>query len=164
MNQPIYLTNTVQMIMAILLCLTSISIVQGAGEIDTCALLTNAEIQAATGQEVTEVTNPNANAVGIPCRYVIGSDGVFSIMAKTVRAEETADKVEAELKKKKIPVLKTPGVGDHSFFSSPGYGMIELNTFKDSNYLIITIMVPGASEAGQKTIAENLMRKALTKL
>ena len=42
--------------------------------------------------------------------------------------------------------------------------MIQLNTFNGSNYLIITIMVPGATDATQKTAAEKLMRTALTKI
>jgi hypothetical protein len=67
-----------------------------------------------------------------------------------------------ELKKMKIAVSDAPGIGDRSFFSSPGYGMMQLNTFKGSKYLIITMLVPGAAE--KKTSAEKLMRKALTKI
>ncbi|MBU0995162.1 MAG: hypothetical protein KJ737_21920 [Proteobacteria bacterium] len=166
MNKPIYLTNAVQMILTIVLCFASISVVQGADPVDTCALLTRAEIQAAVGQNAAEgKLNPHANpATGAPCEYMIGAGGVFSILAKAVKPEETPDRVMAEFKKRKIPVSEAPGIGDRSFFSSPGYGMVQLNTFKGSSYLIITMLVPGASEALQKTAAENLMRKALAKL
>lgn len=69
-----------------------------------------------------------------------------------------------ELNKMKIVTSEVPGLGDRSFFSNPGYGMIQLNTFKGPNYLIITIMVSGATETAQKTQAEILMRKALAKI
>jgi hypothetical protein len=42
--------------------------------------------------------------------------------------------------------------------------MIQLNTFKGSKYLIITMLVPGVAEAAQKTSAEKLMRIALRKI
>jgi hypothetical protein len=42
--------------------------------------------------------------------------------------------------------------------------MLQLNTFKGSQYLIITMLVPGATETAQKTAAEKLMREALTKI
>jgi hypothetical protein len=45
-----------------------------------------------------------------------------------------------------------------------GYGMIQLNTFKGSYYLIITMLVPESTEAAQKTAAEKLMRLALTRI
>jgi hypothetical protein len=139
---------------------------QGGQKIDACTLLTKAEIQAVIGQNVGDgKLNTKANpAVGLPCEYVIGSSGVFSILVKPVGPGETADKVMGELKKMKIAVSDAPGIGDRSFFSSPGYGMIQLNTFKGSKYLIITMLVPGAAEAAQKTSAEKLMRMALTKI
>jgi len=133
---------------------------------DNCSILSQEEIQAAVGQKVSESTlNPNANpAVGKPCQYVIGSTGAFSIYAKTVGPGETADKTVAALTKMKIATTTVSGLGDSSFFSSPGYGMIQLNTFQGPHYLIITLMVPGATEAAQKAAAETLMRKALTRL
>ena len=89
---------------------------------------------------------------------------MFGILCKTAGPGETANKVMEGLKKIKIPVVEAPGIGDHSFFSSPGYGMVQLNTFKGSNYLIITMLVPGANEAAQKSAAKNLMSKALKKI
>jgi hypothetical protein len=166
MNNPIRMTRTVLMVVAVVFCFTGVAAAQGAQKIDACTLLTKAEIQAAIGQNVSDgKLNANANpAVGTPCEYVIGSSGVFSILVKAVGPGETADKVMAELKKMKIAVSDAPGIGDRSFFSSPGYGMLQLNTFKGPKYLIITMLVPGATEAAQKTGAEKLMRKALTKI
>ena len=152
--------------MAAVFCFTGVAAAQGGQKIDACTLLNKAEIQAVIGQNVGDgKLNTKANpAVGLPCEYVIGSSGVFSILVKAVGSGETADKVMGELKKMKIAVSDAPGIGDRSFFSSPGYGMIQLNTFKGAKYLIITMLVPGAAEAAQKTSAEKLMRKALTKI
>ena len=133
---------------------------------DSCGLLTKADIQAVIGQTVGDgKLNMKANpAVGRPCEYMVGTGGVFSILLTTVRPGETPDKVVAELKKRKIAVSEATGIGDRSFFSSPGYGMVQLNTYKGAKYLIITMLIPGATEAAQKTAAEKLMQKALTKI
>jgi hypothetical protein len=148
---------------SIAFCFTTAAVAQ---QMDACGLLTKSEIQAAVGQNVGEgKLNKTANpAVGAPCEYKVGDSGAFSILIKAVGPGETPDKVKSELQKRKIAVSEAPGLGDGSFFSSPGYGMIQLNTFKGSKYLIITILLPGATEAVQKTAAEKLMRKALTKI
>jgi hypothetical protein len=166
MNQPIRMTRKVLMVMAAVLCFIGMAAAQGAQKIDPRSLLTKAQIQAAVGQNVSDgKLNANANpAVGAPCQYVIGDYGAFSILVKAVGPGETADKTMAELKKMKMAVSDAPGIGDRSFFSSPGYGMLQLNTFKGSWYLIITMLVPGATDAAQKTAAEKLMREALTKI
>jgi hypothetical protein len=148
-------------------CFTGLAAAEGAQKIDACTLLTKVEVQDAVGQSVGDgKLHAGANpAVGIPCDYVVGGYGVLSIVAKTTGPGETADKTKEGLEKMKITVSDaSSGIGDSSFFASPGYGMIQLNTFKGSNYLIITIMVPGATEAVQKTAAEKLMRMALTKI
>ncbi|MBI5582340.1 MAG: hypothetical protein HY892_00815 [Deltaproteobacteria bacterium] len=166
MNQSFLMTRTVLLAMAVVFCFTGVTTAQGAQKTDACTLLTKAEIQAAVGQNVGDgKPNTKANpAVGIPCEYVVGSSGAFSLLVKAVGPGETADKVIAELKKMKIAVSDSPGIGDRSFFSSPGYGMLQLNTFKGPQYLIITLLLPGATEAAQKTAAEKLMRQALTKI
>jgi hypothetical protein len=146
---------------------TGLAPAQGTQQIDPCSLLTKAEIKEAIGQEVSDgKLNTKANqAVGSPCQYKVGDYGSFSILIKTAGPGENADKVSAELKKMNIAVSDAPaGIGDKSFFSSPGYGMVQLNTFKGTKYLIITMLVPGATEASQKAAAEKLMLKALTKI
>jgi hypothetical protein len=166
MNQTIRMSRTILIAMVAVFCFTGVAAAQGAQKIDACTLLTKAQIQAAVGQNVSDgKSNANANpAVGTSCQYVIGDYGAFSILVKAVGPGETADKMMAELKKMNIAVSDAPGIGDRSFFSSPGYGMLQLNTFKSSTYLIITMLVPGATEAAQKTAAEKLMREALTKI
>jgi hypothetical protein len=54
--------------------------------------------------------------------------------------------------------------GTRSFYASPGYGMTQLNTFKGPTYIIITLLVPEATELAQKAAAEKLMRKVLSRL
>jgi hypothetical protein len=159
-------TKTFLLAIAAIFCFTGMAAAQGGQKIDACTLLSKAEIQAVIGQNVGDgKPNSKANpAVGIPCEYPVGASGAFSLLVKAVGPGETADKVMGELKKMKIAVADAPGIGDRSFFSSPGYGMIQLNTFKGAKYLIITMLVPGATEAAQKTSAERVMNKALTKI
>lgn len=166
MNRVICTTRSVLIAVAVVFCFAGAAAAQGPQKTDACTLLTQAEIQAAIGQTVgIGKLNLKANpAVGQPCEYVVGSYGVFSILAKTAGPGETADKMMAELKKRKTAVSDAPGVGDRSFFASPGYGMLQLNTFKGSKYLIITMLVPGSTEAAQKTAAKKLMNKALTRI
>jgi len=57
-----------------------------------------------------------------------------------------------------------PGVGDLSFFSFPGNGMVQLYTYKGTKYVIMTLLVPGLSEDDEKVPAEKLMKKMLPKL
>jgi hypothetical protein len=166
MNQLIVVLRTVLLAVAAVFCFIQMAVAEGAQKIDACTLLTKAEIQATVGQSVddgklSDKANP---AVGLPCQYVVGDYGAFSILVKTAGPGETADKMMAKLKKMKIAVSNASGIGDRSFFSSPGYGMIQLNTFKGPNYLIITILVPGAAETVEKTAAEKLTRTALMKL
>ena len=166
MNKPIRMTRAVLMAVAVVFCFTGVAVAEAPQKIDACTLLTKAEIQAAVGQNVSDgKLNAKANPdVGAPCDYVIGDYGAFSILVKAATFSETADKMMAELKKMKIAVSDAPGIGDRSFFSSPGYRMLQLNTFKGSKYLIITMLVPGATEAAQKIAAEKLMITALTKI
>jgi hypothetical protein len=167
MNKSIRKTRTTLLAIVLIFVFTGIAAAQGAQSPDPCSLLTKADIKAAVGQEVSDgKLNTKANqAVGSPCQYKVGDYGTFSILIKTAGPGENADKVASELKKMKIAVSDaSSGIGDKSFFSSPGYGMVQLNTFKGTKYLIITMLVPGASEATQKAAAEKLMLKALSKI
>jgi hypothetical protein len=138
----------------------------GTKKIDPCSLLTKAEIQEILGLPVKDgKLNTNANAaVGQPCEYVVGDYGAFSILVKTAGPGETADAIMSGLAKSKIKTEAAPGFGDRSFFSFPGYGMVQLNTFKGTQYVIMTLFVPGKTEDSQKAPAEKLMMKILPKL
>jgi hypothetical protein len=140
--------------------------VGGAAPFDSCSLVTKAEIQEAVGQPVQD-GKPNAKAnpaVGTPCEYAIAPYGSVSVLWVKSTPGQTAEKTLAEMKKAGMKVSDAPGIGDRSFWMDPGYGMLQLNTWKGSAYLIVTLMVPGATESQQKTAAEKVMKKALTRL
>jgi hypothetical protein len=133
---------------------------------DPCSIFTKAEIQSVTGKTVSDgaLTGSKNAEAGAPCQYNLGGGGIFSIVSKAAAAGENADRVKEELKKRKIAVTDAPGIGDRSFYSSPGYGMVQLNTFKGNQYLIITLLIPGMQEAAQKKAAATLMNMALKKI
>jgi hypothetical protein len=137
-----------------------------AGNVDPCALLTKAEIQEAVGKPVQEgKLNTKANpAVGQPCEYVVDSYGAFSVLVRTAGPGETAEKIMSEMKKRNMKCADAPGIGDRSFYVFPGYGMLQLNSFKGSNYVIMTLLIPGETEDAQKIPAEKLMKKLLPRL
>jgi hypothetical protein len=64
----------------------------------------------------------------------------------------------------KMNPVDLPNVGDYSFFTSPGYGMTQLQTFKGPRYILFTILVPGAKEAAQQAAATKLMRILLSRI
>jgi len=133
---------------------------------DSCGVLTTAEIQAAVGKPVGEgKLNTKANPLGgRPCEYRVGDLGLFSVLVKPAAAGETPASVKAELERRRIQVSPSAALGEGSFFSSPGYGMVQLNTFKGPSYAIITLLVPGGPEAAQKAAAERLMRLVAQRL
>ena len=137
-----------------------------AKPIDACSLLTKEEIQAAVGKPA-EAGKPNTRANvagGSLCDFKVGDYGSVGVMTVPVGSANTYDKTLAGLKKMGTKTEDAPGIGDHSFFAYPGYGMIQLNTWKGSLYIIITLIVPGATEAQEKPMAEKLMGKILEKL
>ncbi len=164
MKQVTRMARTTVLFVTAILILPGLTMAQNPTKIASCDLLTKAEIQAVIGQNVGDgKLSGSANPNTAPCQYMVGSGGVFGILIKAAGPGETVDKVMEELRKRKIPVADAPDIGDRSFFSSPGYGMVQLNTFRGSDYLIITMLVPGATEAAQKTAAKELMQKALKK-
>lgn len=135
-------------------------------KIDPCALLTKAEIQNAVGKPVQDgKLNTAANqAVGSPCQFVVGDYGMFSLLVKPLGPGETPDLYLAMFKKNNSKWADAPGVGGKAFFLFPGYGMIQLNAFKGTSYILITMMVPGLTEDAQKAPAEKLMKLVLSKI
>ena len=134
----------------------------GAKKIDPCALVSKADVQLAVGQNVAGPT-PNKSNASV-CDFKVGDIGALGFAAQQQRPGETPDVTMAALKKMNMPVTEAKGIGDRAFFASPGYGMTQLNAYKGSNYIIITLLIPGAPEAKQKAVAEKLMQLALSKL
>ncbi len=44
--------------------------------------------------------------------------------------------------KMKMKPIDLAGVGDAAFFTSPGFDMVQLHTFKAAKYILFTLMVP----------------------
>jgi hypothetical protein len=130
---------------------------------DPCALINKADVKEAAGKDVAD-GKLNPNSAGPMCEFKVGDVGAFSLLVRQAGLSETPDKILQAFQKRKIETTEAPGLGDRSFFSSPGYGMVQLNTFKGSTYLIVTLLIPGTPEAAGRTVAEKAMRKALSKL
>jgi hypothetical protein len=103
--------------------------------------------------------NPNNPAV---CEFGYAGHSSLSFLGQRRDPGATPDIMIEELRKRKIPVSEVAGVGDRAFFASHGYGMTQLNAFKGQQYVILTMLIPGAAEAKQQAASEELMRKALS--
>ena len=136
----------------------------GAKTVDPCALLVKAEIADVLGVKVSDAKLNSINAAGPQCEFKLGDYGVLNVFVRHGNPNDKPDVMIAELQKRKITTAELTGVGDRSFYASPGYGMVQLNTFKGTAYLLITALVPGAPEAKVKAGIEKLMAKALTRL
>ena len=133
---------------------------------DPCSLLTPTEIQAVVGMPVKTGTpkihsNP---AAGADCTYVIGDYGSFNVLVKPLQAYETPERIKDQFAKMKMKPVDLPGVGDASFFTSPGFEMVQLHTFKSSKYILFTLLVPGTKEIAARPLAAKLIKTALTRI
>jgi hypothetical protein len=129
--------------------------------VDPCSLLTKADIKEVSGLESTGGT-PNKNNAAV-CDYVVGGSGVLGVSVPTGGSDASSDKIAAELNKRGIKTESAPGIGDSAFFAAMGYGMVQLNAFKGRNYVIVTLMLPGATEAKNKDVAAKLVNRALAR-
>jgi hypothetical protein len=129
--------------------------------VDPCSLLTKADIKEAAGVESTGGT-PNKNNAAV-CDYGLGGAGVLGVSVPPGGADATPDKIAVELGKRGMKTEDAPGIGDRAFFAAMGYGMTQLNAFTGRSYVIITIMLPGSTEAKTRDVATKLMNKALAK-
>lgn len=134
--------------------------------VNPCSLLTPAEIQEVLGQPVkagTLKTHASA-AAGSDCTFIVADFGSFNILVKPLFSGETPERIKAQFAKMKMNPVDLPAVGDSSFFTSPGFGMTQLQTFKGSKYILFTLLVPGAKEPAQQAAAAKLMRKLLARI
>jgi hypothetical protein len=133
-----------------------------SGKPDPCTLVSKAEVEQVLGHEVGDPTiNPSNRDI---CDFTSARADSIGFMIRQPGPSETPDRIMAELKERNIPVTEASGIGDRAFFASHGYGMTQLNAFKRNHYVILTLMIPDATEERTKSIAEELMRKALAKL
>jgi len=133
---------------------------------DACSLLTAAEIKAAVGIDVgTMAINPKMNpAAGVLCDFEFPDAGAGGIAIRQLRPGETPEKVMAELGQQKIKTADAPGIGVPSFFAYPGYGMVQLNSFKGTTHLMLQLMVFAKPQEAVQAAAEKLMRSALARV
>jgi hypothetical protein len=130
---------------------------------DPCALATKAEVSEALGKPVADgKPNPINKTVCDFAGSELGSS--VSIMMVDKSPADSADRTVAELKKRKMEASVVAGLGDSAYSASPGYGMQQLGVYKGSKQVIVTVMVPGATAAKSKAVAEQVMKKALTRL
>ena len=137
-----------------------------AKAVDPCALLTPAEIQAVLGEPVKAGTakiqsNPLA---GADCTYVVSDFGSFNVLVKPLQTGETPEVMKAMFAKMKMKPVDLPGVGDASFFTSPGFEMVQLHTFKGSNYILFTLLDPKRKETAARPLAAKLMLTVLSRI
>lgn len=133
---------------------------------DPCSLLTPAEIQAIVGKPVKMGTpkvhsNPMA---GSDCTCVVGEYGSLNILTKPLQRGETPAVFKAQFAKMKMTPVDAPEVGTDAFFTSPGYGMVQLHAFQAGRYALITLLVPGSDEKAVRPMAAKLMKTALTRI
>jgi hypothetical protein len=133
---------------------------------DPCSLLTPAEIQAVVGKPVKPGTpKVQANpASGSNCTYVVGDFGSFNVLIKPLQTGESAQIYKAQFAKMKMAPTDLPGVGDAAFFTSPGYGMVQLHAFKSSKYILFTLLVPGLKEPAVRPMAGKLMKTVVARI
>lgn len=137
-----------------------------APAIEPCALLTRAEIKAATGLAVSQMALSSRMdpAVGSLCDFKLGDLGYGGIVVHQLRPGETRDTMMAELQKQKVECVDAPRLGVPSFFASPGYGLVQLNSFKGPTQVIVQLFVFGKTNTDAMAATEKLMRSALTRV
>ncbi|HEX7502729.1 MAG TPA: hypothetical protein VF451_04865 [Acidobacteriota bacterium] len=154
----------------VLVVLASVSLATAASaagkSFDPCSLITPAEIQSVLGEPVKPGTAKiQANALaGADCTYVVGDFGSLSILVKPLQTGETPEKMKAMFAKMNMKPVDLPGVGDSSFFTSPGYEMVQLHTFKASKYILFTFMDSKRKEVAARPLAGKLMKMLLPRL
>ena len=137
--------------------------VAGTPPAGPCSVLTKAEVQEAVGAPVSDgAVNKTNRAV---CDFKVDELGsAVSLMLTGKSPGDSAEKTVAELKKQKIAAQVVAGFGDGAYTSSPGYGMQQIGVYKASSHVIVTVLLMGAPESKSKTVAERVMRKALTRV
>ena len=133
---------------------------------DPCSLLTPAEIQSVVGKTVkpgTPKVQPNPLS-GSNCTYIVGDFGSLNVLSKPLLRGETPDIFKAQFAKMKMKPTDLAGVGDAAFFTSPGFEMVQLHTFKSGKYILITLLVPGLKEPAVRPLAEKLMKTVVSRI
>ncbi len=133
---------------------------------DPCRLLGPDEIQAVVNKPVAKGT-PKLHATpmaGSDCTYVVGGFGSLNILTKPLQRGETPAVFKAQFAKMKMTPVDAPEAGNEAFFTSPGFGMVQIHAFKSGRYALITLLVPGSDEKAVRPMAAKLMKTALARI
>jgi hypothetical protein len=98
------------------------------------------------------------------CERTVGSSGNVSFFVRQGDPNDKPDAFAPELKKRNVQFAEVKEIGDRSFLVNQSYGMLQLNTYRGSTYVIITLLAPGANEAKSKEMGEKSMQKVTSKL
>lgn len=136
---------------------------QPAKPLNPCSLVTKAEVSQAIGASVADGT-PNANNKAV-CDYVSPETGGVANVTLTSKVPgDSAEKMVAELKKRKLNGEVISGFGDSAYAATQAYGMQQIGVFKGTNHVIVTVLLMGKPEAKAKEAVQAIMRKALTRV
>ena len=136
---------------------------QTAKSITPCSLVTKAEVTEAIGASVTDGA-PNANNKAV-CDFISPETGGAANVTLTPKAPgDSAEKMVAELKKRKIDSEVVAGFGDSAYVAAQAYGTQQIGVYKGANHVIVTVLLMGKPEAKAKQAAQAIMRKALTRM
>lgn len=129
---------------------------------DPCSLVTAAEVQAATGVAMAagKVNGTNKSV----CDYVSATGSLLNVTLTEKGPADSAEKMVAELTKRKMKAEVAAGIGDGAYRSSPGYGMQQMGAYKGTKHVIVTAMLAGQAEAKVKAAVEAVLRKALARV
>ncbi len=134
--------------------------------VDPCKLLTPAEIKLATGLAVRNmaINKQMDPAAGALCDFKLGDLGSGGIVIHQLRPGETRETMLEALLKAKVECRDAPTLGVPSFYASPGYGMIQLNSFKGETQVIVQLLIIGKTSLDTMAATEKLMRAALARV
>jgi hypothetical protein len=165
---PCYNPRTMRMLTVVagLILLGARAAAAQSPAVDPCTLLTPAEIKIATGLEVRNmaINKQMDPAAGALCDFKLGDLGSGGIVIHQLRPGETRETMMVELLKRKIDCLDAPTLGVPSFYASPGYGMVQLNSFKGETQVIVQLLIIGKTSVDTMAMTAKLMRAALVRV
>ena len=133
---------------------------------DPCSLLTKAEIKAALGVEIGDLSrNTQMNAAaGTLCDFTVGQIGAGGVAVRRLPDGQTPAQVRGEMQKRKVKTADAPGLAPAGFFAYPGYGMVQAIGYKGGTEVIVQVMAMGMPEQKVREAAGSLAQTAIGRL
>jgi hypothetical protein len=133
-----------------------------AAALDPCSVITKADVEQIVGKTVAEGKLNSMNKA--ICEFNIGEMGSsISFMLVPRSPEDTAERMVAEMNKRKIHAEVVPGLADGAYRADT-FGMKQAGAYKGSKHVIVTIAVPGMAPAQAQAIVDQALRKALERM